>query len=352
MKRNLKYILLLSPYLYSSMLMASYGSISSFCYNYKQHRSMTKKASNRSGYLRRIAKFRSIKNSSHFSHTSLYHYGCTGTVPWPEEAFSKLCLEDGVEQEMDKKAQRALIASIDIPKYYLSIYDGFGSFNGYHAPEAVNITGEEGNDLFQYSKSETRIYAEVQNWYKNPKHPLYKESKDIDLFYFSGSGLIRSHGLKSSYQCFLNLEKYFVDLSSVYEKLIRPKSIVIGFSNGGSMVLDLQEKLAQKNLPVDLLITIDPITSIHKFPVKDLYDFLTPRHDLTKRHLNFYQTTDTMLPILSFRGAEVISADENYHVSPIKDKAMEDDGTQNHFNVFRAKVVKDTIEYELNKLFK
>lgn len=329
----------------------NYG-VSKFCSEYKINRKKTLQAKNRSS----ILSIKRSRSGRKMLRKVTYHTGCTGTVNWVQESFLKLCTISGDEKLLSYEDQVDILANIKVPSFYFMLFDGFGDFDSKKAIKlgATNITGLEGNDNLVIDKGTSRGLDLYKTWIspKEENQKLSQDSKDLhNFFYFAGSGNIRSHNTKNAVACTQHLENYHQYLSHVYPDLNHPEIIGMGFSNGGSAVLDYQNQLGKKDISTKLIMTFDPIPRAGLFLFSKIGNLLSKRHSLTQKLINFYQTTDHgSVPGLTLRGEDVVDADLNMVIDPTLEYEMNDDGSNNHVDLTDSDIAIYSFKCEMNKL--
>jgi len=269
----------------------------------------------------RAAKSRGWRIDGHDDKEQDY-YGCPPGIEWRRIAFSALC---GGGSEAPFPLYSPSVLSVypnqGFPEFFHFFFDGFSDFKPREAIAlgAVNLRGDEVGEPFT-----KRSNGNGLNLYRRIHDNLVDESDDhirsrTQFHYYDGTGFNQKVGLDSALACHQEMQTQLNQIAPLIPNFKRPKTVVIGYSNGGATALDFQSTIGRRGHDTDLLITIDPIPRAVGFVLRKLTpgDWLSDRHPRTKKHLNFYQNTDLLShPTFSMKSKPMENADHNIQVFP------------------------------------
>lgn len=234
--------------------------------------------------------------------------GCRFDTPWIKNMQDVFC--NGASANSIDSIQ-ANLSLVSPPKIILFFIDGAADFNAsiaFSSLRPVNLDGTEGNDLVGNGHG----LHTLKLFLSSSDSVLQKNRNDIELHYHSGSGFHPRENYRSAATCATET-KYYLDIINKVsgEKKADPKWIVMGYSNGGVLTVDMQ-----KVIPIDLAFTIDPIPQTYVYPFLRSEKTIGKKISPTKRFINFYQDSDWgSLPGLHLRSKPIIDADVNYRLT-------------------------------------
>ncbi len=291
---------------------------------------------------RQISKI-SIDNK--FSYTEVCRYD----TPWIENMYQTLCNGYQVKKDAITNEQ---INEINAPEYILFFFDGAADYNAGLAHvrlSPINIDGTEGVELGMGNANGLSALIKMMI-YSN--HTLAKNKDKIELHYHSASGFKNSVGFSSATSCAKETKYYLDVLNSIREEKINTKWMVMGYSNGGAMTIDFQNRVTDYGISIDLAFSIDPIVQTIFYPTHKIKDTIGERNENTKRFVNIYQNTDIdSLPGFQLRGKPVVNADLNILATPYNTSDLSSDGTYNHVRIVSSDRVFKATDCEFEKVF-
>lgn len=255
-------------------------------------------------------------------------------VTWMKEARAAIC---------DKSGD---ISSVTIPDKFIFLFDGFAGFNPAEGLRfgASNISGFEEKDF-------GIGYATGLQHFMEPFGQAANPDETHQLQYHSTSGFMTRENLTSAFACAGQIKQYLDVIETVRPLPKKPKWIALGFSNGGDRALIFQKKMARdKNVSMDLVITVDPVAQWGSFLFNELKKTIGEKHPDTRRLVNFYQTMDRhSFPVLGLNGKPVRKADENIHVTAENLPALAGDRYP-HAGLMKSDFISGAIACEIRKL--
>lgn len=266
--------------------------------------------------------------------------GCRYDTPWISKMYSTICHSDG---SVRTNITSEIIDSLDYPSAILFFFDGAGDFNAGQAKYSlnpVNLDGSEGIELFMGNANGLRALREM---YTTSSHPLNTYKREIELHYHSSAGFGTRENYGSAVSCAHDTKYYLDVLKNNRNGQVQTKWMGMGYSNGGSNIIDFQNDLEGK-ISFDLIFSIDPVVQTIFYPFHSIKEYLGSRSKSTKRLVNIYQQEDTAsLPPLDLRGKPVEGADINLQVSGL--------GSWGHIYILGSKAVLKTSSCEISKVF-
>jgi hypothetical protein len=283
------------------------------------------------------------------------HYrGCAPDLNWKRVSAWGLCGGGGTggfplySPEVFENFSEGLF-----PKVINFHFDGYGDFNPRLARlnGAVNLTGDErGEDVFD-SRNANGLY-----FYRRVTSNLMFEDQDFNMShiqfnYQDGANTTTFTGSASAAACYEDMQRWLDAIGPLIPGFMRPKTMALGYSNGGAAALNFQREISRRGRSLDLLVTLDPIPRPARFVMRTILpsDLLTARHPNTRRHVNFYQDIDFgSMPGLRLRSSPVSSADINYELTPHSWGGH--DGHQAHLRLLNSHPVQFNVMCEMQAL--
>jgi hypothetical protein len=248
------------------------------------------------------------------------HYrGCAPGLNWKRVSSWGLCGDGGFplySPEIFEEFGEDLF-----PAAIFFHFDGYGDFNPGRARMmgAENLRGDErGSGVLGWQN------ANGLRFYESLLSMMFENDDDfnmsqIQFHYHDGADLNSYRGENTAAACFEDMQRWLDAIGPLVPNFSRPRTIAMGYSNGGAAALNFQHDLGRNQRELDLLITLDPIPRPGRFVLRNLLpsDLLADRHPNTRRHLNLFQDIDFgSMGGLRLRSQALDTADVNINVLP------------------------------------
>jgi hypothetical protein len=278
-----------------------------------------------------------------------YLFGCLD-LSWKTALYENLC-----------KGQNR---KINLPKVVYFYFDGFGNYVPEKAKKklnAVNVIGNEpsgsfptGINVLQWSKeylddnSANYITNEENEKSIRKAEKVYSWKRDIEFYYYSGSGTDSFTGIDNAKACYTQIQKDLKVVKEAYPDLRIPKTLVSGYSNGGVDAIDFTNFFTGKpNLFIDSLITLDPVPKAHTFIKNKIMStesvFQIKNKENIGKSFNFYQASKnkTLAGVMEIHGSKVEGVDNEF---------LEDEYYIDHVYITQSQKFNATLHSELLRL--
>lgn len=278
-----------------------------------------------------------------------YLLGCLD-LSWKTALYENLC------KGQNKK--------INLPKVVYFYFDGYGNYVPERAKKelnAVNVLGTEpsglvptGINVLNWAKD--FLDKNVDNYILDREHGIlskkaekaYSWNRDIEFYYYSGSGTDRYTGIDNAKACYTQIQNDLKIVKQTYPDLRMPKTLVSGYSNGGADAINFTNYFTGKpDLFIESLITLDPVPKAHTFIKNKIISsesvFQIKNKENIGKSFNFYQTSKnkTLAYLMEIHGSKVEGIDNEY---------LEDEYFIDHIYITQSRRFNATLHDELLRL--